>query len=1830
MTKLTQQEKDGVLTELAIPRYAGYCDCVLGTKIGIRLTNRNGRSVSVKVRGRESELFLPFEKEAEIDFESAVRLDADGVFSPRFLAENDVPRTFTFRADIYCGEERIASKETEITALPFDCFEGLSGVIEKVACFVRPRAFQTARVLKEAKRRLVKWGVPDFHGYENADRSAVRKAAAAIFSAVKEMGFTKEGEFDLSCPASASPPSLTAARKADAFRLALFAAACLERAGLHAVLALSENRVGVGVWLFDSCFLESSSDDFKTVERYLSDGVNHLAFFEAEDLFIDSGAAFSDSAERFLRGLKAGRYERFVDIARCRISGFAPCPTRGAGESGYEIYEAAAVPPPVPEFKPSADKKLPKNKLWERGLLDFSSRNPLLDFKGKNALRVLAPDADILMENLKGEGVRLAGGGKESALGYERELLLLEEKKGILRTPLSARETDALAAGLKRRNREAFEETGAKVLFLACGFLAYGEGENAKSAPVVLLPAELARSKGKEGYNLLSTGEHFVNLTLVEFLKEEYNVDLRGIESAALSVRDILAVFRKETASMRDWEVKEDVYLSAFSFQRFLMWNDLKHNFGEFRKNRAVEALLTGKAQSEAPVSATEGDGETDAALPLASDCSQRAALRLMESGKNFVLQGPPGTGKSQTITNMIALALSRGKSVLFVAEKQAAIEVVRRRLDEIGIGEFCLELGSDVDDGEALQKLNAAACLKADGMGEEDASFYEEYVRAKRELQRSVDALFEKRKLGLSAHGAIAEYFRRREYPDVLKIDGGFFEALDGEKLSEYRERILLAASAAKECGGVFNSPFENVNLKEYSPAVRDRAVLAGRALLGEAAHFKCFLSLVLDFFKQKISTFTEERANALAEIVGGLLSGKYGAYFRNVTKEEFALFRSANVRLDRYLAFYEKHFRLLINPEREAEEATEWLSSGGARLNGAVLSLKKRLERAALHPLAEKDLPKYIEAVLGIFEARKELAACPFAKRFSERGRISEKKRQAFLSPLKELVLSCASVFAEWSPERFFEGCIRAESGCAAPVLGGFLAAKESFFRVREQYFSATAADRERMRGEDILGYCTAKAAALLENADLLSGRCAYKKAEEELVKRGMKFIGDAFESGSLSPDDALGGFEKSLLEYFLSSVISADPRLARMTSGGAESEREKFALLAEKETAFARRRLRNALIQRLPAEGQFQEERSLLFRLGKGTRRGRLRSFLLNAPALVKRLCPCLMLSPDAAAQYLAPRANEYDLVIFDEASQMTTAEAIPALARAKQAVIVGDNRQLPPTSFFRTAFSEEEETESLESVLDEALAAGFEERSLLWHYRSRHESLIAFSNAFYYENRLNTFPSPVASESRVRLQRVEGVYDRGGTKRNKKEAEALVREVVRRLQDKELSGQSLGVVTFSEVQRDEIEKLLSREIAKRSLEEVAYGRREPLFVKNLESVQGDERDVIFFSVCYGRDNDNKLSYNFGALNRAGGWRRLNVACSRAREEMIVFSSISASDIDLSRTSSKGVAGLKAFLEFAEKGRATLALPAKSAPKSGIGEFIAKDLSAYGYECRAGVGAGNFKLEAAVLDPNDKNRYILGILSDGTEEGSAADRATLLPDVLKRGGWNLLSVSSVAYFNNPKREIKRIKDLLDKLTGAKAESGLSRYMKPYRHIRSTGGKTAAFVTDGKNDGEITERLQAIVAREEPISRAFLKRRCLESFGIIKAGQGAQDRLDELVSRLNLPFERVGGREYFYRNPKSLLPVKFRREGATRRRRTEEDFTPFETAALIKGILEEKVTLYDDELSALVASACGVTETDGFDAFVSDAIAYGENKGMFRRALSGRISLA
>jgi len=1866
--KVKKTIKENISLELRFPKYVGYADYFLNTPVSMQIKNALAEAVSVTVHaGSEEGLLAEYETQTEVPFESSVELNADGIFSPLFLSENDELTPCTAEVTVLTEGEEICKKRARVTALPFDWWEGIEGNAERLACFVRPKNADCSAVLADAGKRLKKWKIDsEFYGYTGTDKNVVRQIAAAIYAAVKSRAVERAEETNLTEPLSAvKASSILKDHSASALQIAIFTAACLEAAHLHPVLAVGEKAVGVGVWLYDSCFLDSVSDDAEIVGKYVSDGINNLSFFDAEDLFSSVSTAFTPAEAHFRQKLKDGYYEFFVDVRRCRMGGVSALPLRGKGLHGYELLkeeELSDEKAPAPLLvlrKLSLEGKLPKNKQWERRLLDLTGKNTLLNLTCKNALHLASAGADELNALLgEKDGMRLKAqndsrpvpefGGELNS--QHKDLILLEQKKGVLRAYTDAKTLADTAAKLLRRNREADEETGAKILYVAYGFLKYCSKEDGafKYAPLVLHPVALGRAKGNEDFSLKNTeSEYFVNSTMLEFLKQEFNIDVRGLggDVSALKLKEIFAMVRAETASMKGWEVVEDAYLSTFSFQRFLMWNDVRNNIGEFKKNFLVSALLNNRLEkAEFPAPKEEDDANpAGTLLPLPSDSSQFSAVALSGTGASFVLHGPPGTGKSQTITNIIANALMGGKRVLFVAEKKAALDVVKKRLDGIGIGDFCLELHSNkTDKADVLKRMERTLALagsKGDTSLDERAK---EIVALREELKAPMRALHKKRRLGVSVYQAILLYLQNKNAPDIMDVESSFYDSLTESKLHECRNMILSAASAAKECGGVCNSPFENVNLADYSQATRDKIFCASEVVIAEIRHLKSFLVLLLEFYRQKVSTLTERKLRVIAEIANDLAAGKYDKYFTGVSGEAFYLFYNANRRYDSCLEYFSKHFKALVEPDMDLRDLNKFAEEDGDwRMSKPVRNLVKRLEKACLHELDENDVPKYLQTLAEIYSAQERIVSnTRLSKSFTDRSRhISFKKRAEFLSDLYTLHQKCASVFMDYNADAFNEMCIRATNGYTKPVLEGYAKAAESFFTAQESFLAVTQADRDKIREEDILDYYSSKAGALIDNVDMLPNWCMYKHTAKELAKLGLNFISEALESGRLKGENILAGFEKNVYKNFLEINIPADPDLSRMTVGTLDDTVEKFRLAWEEYGKLTKERIRDVLVSRLPlpeGEGSLSVEQATFTRLSKSNLRGTgLRGLFTEVPTLASVVCPCMLMSPITVAQYLAPVANAFDLVIFDEASQMSTAEAVGSMARAKAAIVVGDPKQLPPTSFFHSAYVDEEnlESEDLESVLDDCLALGMPERHLVWHYRSKHESLIAFSNSMYYDNRLCTFPSPDGLESKVRLVEVDGTYDRGFTKRNKKEAEALVKEVVRRLSDPVLSRSSMGVVTFSSAQQDELDRMLTKEIAAKKLEQVAYEREEPLFVKNLENVQGDERDVILFSVCYGPDSSGRLSLNFGPLNQVGGWRRLNVAVSRAREEMIVFSTMTSSMINLQKTSSKGVAGLKAFLEFAERGRTTLAVKSDYVRGgAGIGKFIAQELTGYGYECRSDVGASDFKVDVAVIDPRNKHRFLLGIVCDGTDKFSVRDRNLLQVQTLKRGNWNVIRVNSVNYYNNPKREIKRIKEMLDRLTGAEKKADLlAKNRKIYRFVKQSATENSAFVTSGEHDGEIAARIKEIVTAEEPISRSFLKKRCLATFGIIKSGSKVDQRLDALIDGCGLLRDRVIGVDYFYKNPKALVLGKFRTEEGTPLRRSEEDFTLYEMVSFIKCALEERVALYMDELIALVAGTFReLRPTERLSSFLRDCVQYGEEKGIFVRSVSDRISLA
>ena len=832
------------------------------------------------------------------------------------------------------------------------------------------------------------------------------------------------------------------------------------------------------------------------------------------------------------------------------------------------------------------------------------------------------------------------------------------------------------------------------------------------------------------------------------------------------------------------------------------------------------------------------------------------------------------------------------------------------------------------------------------------------------------------------------------------------------------------------------------------------------------------------------------------------------------------------------------------------------------------------------------------------------------------------------------------CAELFMDYNADSFNSMCHRAACGYTKPALDGLVWAIDCFERA-ETGFCAAIECKKMETTDDLLDHYTAKAGALIDNIDMLASWCNYRATAKKLDENGLRFITDAMESGYINGENISAAFKKNVYKNFLDINIPADPVLSKFSAAVLEETVEQFRITCEKFNDQSKSIIRKTLISRLPepnTDGSLSMELGIMNRLLKSKLRGMgVRSMMEETPSLMRVVAPCMLMSPLTVSQYLQPTVD-FDLVIFDEASQLPTSEAIGALARAKNAIIVGDPKQLPPTSFFSAVYTDEEnpESEDMESILDDCLALGIPERYLLWHYRSKHESLIAFSNNMYYDGKLCTFPSPDELESKVTLHLVEDAfYDRGGTKRNEKEAEELIKEVIRRLKDPVLSRSSIGIVTFSTVQKDLIERRLNRAISENNLEEVAFDREEPLFVKNLENVQGDERDVILFSVCYGPDRMGRVSLNFGPLNQLGGWRRLNVAVSRAREEMLVFSSMTSNYIDLSKTKSKGVAGLKAFLEFAQKGRTSLAVnSSQTQDKESIGKYVAQELTALGYDCRRDVGASNFKIDVAIVDPKNKSKFILGIIMDASTKSSVKDRNVLQIRTLKRSNWNILRLYTVNYFNNPKREIKKIKDQLDRLTGADKRGGtcLLRAKKVYKEaVLQQLTENAAYVSDPANGEEIISRLKKIVAAEEPISRNFLIKRCLSSLGIVKYGGRTEEKLSQYIAACAFKTSKMLHEEYFYKTEKAISFEKYRVEESVPLRKSAEDFTPYEIMSIIRAALEDKVALYVDELTDIVSVTFRLGKpSDRFVSLINNCIAEGEKEGLFIRSVSDRITLA
>ncbi|RYD38644.1 MAG: DUF4011 domain-containing protein [Verrucomicrobiaceae bacterium] len=599
----------------------------------------------------------------------------------------------------------------------------------------------------------------------------------------------------------------------------------------------------------------------------------------------------------------------------------------------------------------------------------------------------------------------------------------------------------------------------------------------------------------------------------------------------------------------------------------------------------------------------------------------------------------------------------------------------------------------------------------------------------------------------------------------------------------------------------------------------------------------------------------------------------------------------------------------------------------------------------------------------------------------------------------------------------------------------------------------------DRKSINGaSDHLGAVTAQADALAAAWPRVREWCSWQKARQEALALHLGPVVARIESATAAVPamDVPELFERSFRRAFLFAVMDTEPALRDFFGAEHAGRIERFRSLDTTLATLSRDLIHSRLSAGIPREQQGIEgipdaEIGLLRKeIGKRARHLPVRQLLSRIPSLLPRLKPCVLMSPLSVAQYLEASHRNFDVVIFDEASQIPVWDAIGAIARGSQLIVVGDPKQLPPTNFFGGGGSDAEDEEGtapaehrdLESILDELMGNGLRHKRLQWHYRSRHEGLITFSNRQYYDNQLLTFPGPDTINGGVRFRHLpEARYDKGKSRTNRREAEALVRELSARLRDPAGPLRSFGVVTFSQAQQNLVENLLDEERRQYPEIEHHFGDKppmegEPVFVKNLENVQGDERDVILFSICYGPDESGRVSMNFGPLNRDGGERRLNVAITRAKHEVLVFSGLRADQIDLTRTRSRGVQDLKYFLDYAERGpraltSATLA-SAGAEPDSEFERMVADRLRSHGYEIHHQVGCSGYRLDLAVVDPAAPGRYLLGVECDGAtyhRAATARDRDKLRQLILEGLGWTLHRIWSTDWWHHADQEMEKL---------------------------------------------------------------------------------------------------------------------------------------------------------------------------------------------------------
>jgi len=1548
--------------------------------------------------------------------------------------------------------------------------------LEMLAAHVQPNSPAIAALMTAVSDRLqALTGRSAIDGYQSENPERVDAIAQAVFEAMqaRDIRYAEPpASWGLDGQKIRTPAEVLDGRLGTCLDTTLTMAAALEEAGINSNIWVLKNHAFLGYWRIDSTLATVSTTDVV--------GAVNLVDLGNIRLIETTMVTGSQEPQSFTDAVNAPRVRHLSDdlssivgvtgIRQARQAQIFPLPSRTVGGDGNVVvtrYQPGPGRPIEPYTRPEGEKRDAGTEVvparvsqWKNALLDLSLRNKLINYTERSGYRLDVPGpalgrfedavsassriallaSDAVNEIDVARGIRYGRDLPER----ERELLLADKHSAYIDVSGAAYKSKLRYLAYKAKT--IVEETGSNNLYLAFGMLSWRFNDRDLRSPLVLVPVSLSTTNRGEKYLLTidEAGASTPNYCLIEKLRVAYGLEIPGLanpseDGSGIDLGEAFNAVRRAIAEAGlHFRVEESVHLAILQFAKFPLWKDVDESWKVLSGNSLVAHLIDTPLEPYAdpvPEVAEVDLDELGSALPVPADSSQLGAVAEAVGGRTFVLEGPPGTGKSQTITNLLAHAMLSGRRVLFVAEKKAALDVVKKRLEAVGLGELSLNLhDKSARPASVRAQIKEALDLRVSHDTDLLRTQRETAGSARRSLARYADRLHELNAAGQSLYTARGSQLAADQEVPPLDVPQSLvatgtpetFEALS-HVLRGLPEKADLARPSEDHPWGFidFQSDHELDAAKIHAAAVEfDRALedlLQHGVELDELSRAETSAAIV-EWAKLAsapryplagIDTLHNEAwQNALKALrqamkdAAEMRPGWLGVASPAAMDLDVPGIHSAAVAADQSNFFGRKKRRkavreqltnvMTVEPKTVPLKALSSTTADMVETHAVVSHLRScvanlpvtLVEDHAWNPLIGEQATHLRNELQSVGWTVSTLCSAP------EDPHVRDLRAYYAETPAGTLAQPLARLGSAWRAlEEATAASVRRQR-----AWGNGQAFIAQWWGTRPQRRLETVATAERW-------------------IDLL-------RHVEPLRSFGMESARTAILKGKVAAEDAALAFDRG------TAIASVSERLeaTALCDFDVEAHGKTIRRFTESISAI-RSELPNAIpgcllgMRRFDANAASGQIGGLRRQLER--RRGGMSVRLLieNYGELITQILPCTLMSPDSVARFFPAKQGIFDVVVFDEASQIRVADAVGAMGRSNSVVVVGDSKQMPPTSFAEANASLEEDDEynpdivfDEESILTECVQARVPRQWLSWHYRSQDESLIAFSNRQYYEGRLASFPAPLGRTTSavaghgISLVRVNGVFDRAGRgktlRTNRVEAEQILEDIRQRFEASPDVAPSLGVITFNAQQRDMIENMLRDNGNERLLQ--ALDEPDGLFVKNLENVQGDERDTILFSVAFSANDKGVVPLNFGPLSKPGGERRLNVAVTRARREVVLYSSFDPEALRAEETTQVGTKHLKAYLEIAARGVEAVAEGGRRLPViDRHRDDIADALRAEGLRVRTDVGLSDFRVDIVIADLDAPEQPLVAVLLDGPNWHSrktVADRDGLPVDVLK----------------------------------------------------------------------------------------------------------------------------------------------------------------------------------------------------------------------------------